>query len=727
MFKMNCKLKMADAYPINKQTVALFLFLLTGFLACNSGEDRPTYGSREWREYLGGPERNHYSPLDQINAGNVNQLTRAWEYHTLDSGQIQCNPLIVDGVLYGMTATTRPFAIDAATGKEIWKGKSEGTDNFSTSRGVSYWESGNDKRILYTSGPWLYALDARTGKPIPSFGDGGRTSLKAGLGDQSADKMVISNTPGTIYEDLIVMPLRISEGTDAALGHVQAFNIRTGKLAWVFHTIPYPGEYGYDTWPKDVYKNTSDVGGANNWAGMAVDRKRGIIYVPTGSAAYDFYGANRLGSNLFANCLLALDAKTGKRIWHFQFVHHDILDRDPPAPPNLITITRNGKRIDAVSQTTKQGYVFVFNRETGEPLFPIRETPAPQSDIPGEQAWPTQPLPTKPAPYARQHLTEQDINPYAENRQELLDSFRKSRSEGPFTPLSLHGTIIYPGLDGGGEWGGAAVDPDGILYINSNEMAWRISLGPSNARAQNISMSSGQSLYVTNCSSCHRTDRKGNAASGFPSLINIASRRTPDQVNNIITHGKGMMPAFVKFSDKQKKALVGFLFGNEEHEPGVEKEPGLNPALKKDAEVSYSISGYSKFLDKNGLPGVRPPWGTLNAINLNTGEYVWKVPFGTTPELQGKGITQTGSESYGGPIITASGLLFIAGTKDGFLRVYNKKNGQLLRELQLPAAGFATPSTYEVKGKQYVVIACGGTKLGAKGGDSYVAFALPSP
>jgi quinoprotein glucose dehydrogenase len=702
--------------------VSCILFI--AFHSCKSGPEKPSFGSNEWHEYLGGPERNHYSPLTQINKDNVKQLQIAWEYHTRDSGQIQCNPIIVNGVLYGMTALSKPFAVDAATGKEIWKGKTEGPDNYSTLRGVSYWADKDDKRILYTSGPWLYALDARTGQPISTFGENGRTSLRLGLGETAADKMVISNTPGTIFEDLIVMPLRVSEGTDASLGHIQAFNIRTGKLAWVFHTIPHPGEEGYDTWPEDVYKNMSDVGAANNWSGMSVDRKRGIIFVPTGSAAYDFYGANREGTNLFANCLLALDARTGKKIWHFQFVHHDILDRDPPAPPNLITITRDGKQIDAVSQTTKQGYVFVFNRETGEPLFPIKETPAPASDIPGEHAWPTQPLPVKPAPYARQTFTEADINPYAENKDELIDLLKKSRYEGAFTPLSEKGTIIYPGLDGGAEWGGAAADPDGILYLNSNEMAWRISLGLSEKKAQNISMSSGQSLYITNCASCHGTERRGNPASGFPSLLNIGSRRSRDVVTNIITHGKGMMPAFTKFSEKERAAITGFLFGDEKEEPGLSKEPGGNEP-KKTNMPSYSISGYSKFLDKNGYPAVRPPWGTLNAINLNTGEYVWKIPFGETPELQAKGLPQTGSESYGGPVVTASGLLFIAGTKDGFLKAYDKKDGKLLWKTQLPAAGFATPSTYEVNGRQYLVIACGGTKLGAKGGDSYVAFALP--
>ncbi|RVU03048.1 c-type cytochrome [Mucilaginibacter limnophilus] len=686
--------------------------------ACNS--DKPSFGSKQWAEYLGGPERNHYSTLEQINPSNVKQLQVAWEYHTLDSGQIQCNPIIVDSILYGMTATTEPFAINAATGKEIWRVQSEGTDQFSTSRGVSYWQKGDNKRILYTNGPWLYAVNAADGKPVLSFGDKGRVSLKAGLGKTAIDKMVISNTPGTVYEDLIVMPLRVSEGTDAALGFIQAFNIVTGKIAWVFHTIPLPGEYGYNTWPPETYKNT-EVGGGNNWSGMSVDRERGIIYIPTGSAAYDFYGANRKGTNLFANCLLALDAKTGKRKWHFQFVHHDILDRDPPAPPNLITITRDGKKIDAVAQVTKQGLVFVFDRETGKPLFPIEERKVPQSDIPGEESWPTQPFPVKPAPYARQTFTEADVSPLAENRQELLDLFRQSRSEGIFTPLSEKGTIIYPGLDGGAEWGGAGVDPDGIMYVNSSEMPWRISLGPSATEEQLVSMTPGESIYMMTCTACHGTERKGNPKSGFPSLVDIKSRRDKNFVKNIVSHGKGMMPAFPKITEKQKESLVGFLFGDEKveaKEPGLAKEPGKT-------KTTYSISGYSKFIDKNGYPAVRPPWGTLNAINLNTGEYVWKVTYGEFPELMAKGIPQTGAESYGGPVVTASGLIFIAGTKDSKFRAYDKKTGKLLWETKLPAAGFATPSTYEVNGKQYVVIACGGTKLESPSGDSYVAFALP--
>ena len=706
----------------------LCIFLLSWVLR---KEELPPNG--DWPEYLGGPDRNHYSPLQQINASNVKELKIAWQYHTGDSGQIQCNPIIVNGILYGMTASTQPFAIDAATGQQKWRKQKESDNSLSSSRGLVYWENGNDKRILYTKGSWLYALDALTGEKITSFGDSGRTSLKAGLGPTAKDKMVISNTPGTVYGDLIVMPLRVSEGIDAPFGNIQAFNIKTGKLAWVFQTIPLPGQFGYDTWSKNVYKNTL-VGAANNWSGMAIDRKRGILFVPTGSAAFDFYGGDRKGANLFANCLLALDAKTGKRLWHYQLVHHDILDRDPPAPPNLVTINRNGKQVDAVVQVTKQGLVFVFDRVTGAPLFPIEERPVPVSDVPGEKSWPTQPFPTKPAPYARQTITEADINPYSESHDSLVALFRKSRYGGPFTPLSKKGTIIFPGLDGGAEWGGSAVDPDGTLYVNSNEMAWLIAIGETASEAQMAGMSSGNRLYTTNCIGCHGSERKGNPASGYPSLIGVGSRRTRDYINTIITNGKGMMPGFPKFNDKQKQALIAFLSGQERDEIGLAKVQG--PANTKtktktagatgntNPAYSYKISGYSKFLDKNGMPAVSPPWGTLNAIDLNTGEYKWKIPYGEYPELAAKGIPQTGAESYGGPVVTASGLLFIAGTKDKKFRVYDKNNGQLLWETLLPAAAFATPSTYEINGKQYIVIACGGTKMGSEAGDSYVAFAL---
>lgn len=678
--------------------------------------------SREWPEYLGGPDRNHYSPLDQINTANVSQLKVAWEFHTGDSGQVQCNPIIVGGILYGVTASNQLFALDAATGQEKWRFAEKNPSSLNTNRGVTYWQGDNgrggiERRILFASGSYLRAVDALTGEVISTFGENGRVSLKTGLGESAKDKFVISNTPGTLFEDLIIMPLRLSEGSDAAPGHVQAFNVRTGKLAWVFRTIPHPGEFGYETWPKETYKNT-DVGGANNWAGMAIDRKRGIVYVPTGSAAADFYGANRKGSNLFANSLLALDARTGKRLWHFQAVHHDIWDRDFPAPPNLLTVTQNGKKIDAVAQVTKSGHVFVFDRVTGKPLFPIRETPVMASDVPGEQAWPTQPLPLKPAPFARQSMTEADVNPHSPDRDSLLAVLKTMRM-GYYRPLGLDYTLTFPGLDGGAEWGGAAVDIQGVMYVNANNVGWALKLNKTPDSDLLAHLSPGERVYTVNCATCHGPERKGNPGSGFPSLVNLNQRRDRPTVNALVTNGKGMMPGFPTLTADEKSALLAFLFDDEKKEAGA----ASSGAVRK--RQPYHFGGYKKFIDSRGYPATSPPWGTLTAIDLNTGNHLWQKPFGEYPELSAKGVATTGTENYGGPVVTAGGLLFIAATLDGKFRAYNKKTGQVLFETQLPAAGFATPSTYEVNGKQYVVVACGGTKLSTKKGDSYVAFALP--
>ncbi|EON74814.1 Glucose dehydrogenase, PQQ-dependent [Lunatimonas lonarensis] len=677
----------------------------------------------DWREYLGGPDRNHYSALAQIHAGNVEDLQIAWVYHTGDSGHMQTNPIIVDRVLYGMTAGLRPFALDAASGKEIWKHEAGVKDAFSVSRGVVYWEKGNDKRILYSQSEWLYAVDARTGGSIDTFGDKGRVSLKTGLGPTAADKMVLSNTPGTVVGDLIIMPLRVAEDHRAALGHIQAFDIRTGELAWVFHTIPHPGEYGNDTWPADAYKNNG-IGGANNWAGMAVDRKRGIVYVPTGSAAPDFYGGDRIGANLFANTLLALDGATGKRIWHYQLVHHDILDMDLPAPPNLIQVTHEGRLIDAVAQVTKHGYVFLFDRETGVPLFPVEEVSVPPSTIPGEQAWPTQPIPTKPPPFARQVISDSMISTLAGNRAELQEILRESGYQGSFTPLNEKGMLVFPGLSGGAIWGGAAADPDGILYVNSNEMARYMGIGPSASQEQLQAMGLGMRVYTLNCAPCHGKNRAGHPASGYPSLERLLDRKTKEEVLGIVSGGKGMMPAFPGISLSEKEALLAYLSESDALSEAGD-EPGIVSAKDSISVPAFVVNRYMKFLDDQGYPAIQPPWGTLNAIDLNTGEFRWTIPFGAYPELAAKGIPPTGTESFGGPLVTGSGLLFIAATQDGKFRAYDKQNGQLLWETVLPAASFATPSTYSIHGRQYVVLACGGGRFNTPKGDMYVAFALP--
>lgn len=694
--------------------------LLTTFLwSCTP--DHTEYDTRGWSEYLGGPDRNHYSALDQITPGNVDRLAVAWEYHTLDTGQIQCNPIVVNGVLYGVTASNGLFAVNAATGKELWKfWGGTGKSVFNNNRGVTYWTGeGHPPRLMYSFGEWLYAVNAETGEKIPSFGEDGRVSLKAGLGESAADKFVISTTPGTLFEDKIIMPLRVSEGADAAPGYIQAFNVITGKLDWVFHTIPHPGEFGHDTWPEDAWKNT-DIGAANNWAGMAIDRKRGIVYVPTGSAGFDFYGGNRKGQNLFANSLLALDARTGKRKWHYQLVHHDIWDRDLPAPPNLLTIHKDGKKIDVVAQVTKSGHVFVFDRDTGEPVFPIDEVPAPASVMPGEETWPTQPVPRLPLPFARQQITETDLNKHSANYDSLVTTYR-SAIKGAFVPLSKTPTLLFPGADGGAEWGGAAVDKDGIMYVNSNEMAWLFSLSDTPREDELAHLSPGEKTYVTLCAACHGKELKGNPASGYPSLVNISSRMKRPEVLKLITNGKGMMPGFSVLSATEKEAVISFIYGEEKKEV---TGGGTKPAASK-PYVPYKFNGYHKFLNSEGYPAISPPWGTLTAIDLNTGKHKWQIPLGEFKELTEKGIPPTGTENYGGPVVTKSGLLFIAATKDGMFRAFDKTTGKLVWQTELPAAGYATPATYEINGKQYIVIAAGGTKLGTKKGDSYVAFALP--
>ena len=663
----------------------------------------------DWSEYLGGPDRNHYSPLTQINESNVKDLQVAWTYALPDSGQMQANPITVNGILYSVSASVQAFALDAATGKEIWRFGDPLKNWASTSRGLSF----ADGRILYTAGPNLWALDAKTGKPIETFGDHGKVDLHTGLPKIAQNKFMISNTPGTIVGDVIVMPLRLSEGADAAPGDIRAFHIYTGKLVWSFHTIPYPGEKGYATFPKDAYQNTY-TGAANNWAGMAVDRKRGIIYVPTGSAGYDFWGGNRKGQNLYANCLLALDAKTGKRLWHFQTTHHDLWDRDLPAPPNLITVTRNGKRIDAVAQITKQGFVFLFDRVSGKPLFDIKEIPVDRAGLPGEHVWPTQPYPVLPKTYARlsNEIKPSDVSPYAKNKEEL-SAMLGTLKRGWYDTPSEQGILILPGFDGGGEWGGAGADPEkGILYINSNEMGWVQKMVKNKASIS----TSGEGLYQQSCANCHGTDRKGNPASGYPSLLGIEKKQNAKYIAQIIRNGKGMMPGFGHISPEKQNAIAAYIQGLASKEVASTNSPAIVP---------YQMSGYNKFLDSDGLPGLSTPWGTLNAIDMNTGNYLWKIPFGSEPSLANKGIhDNTGGENYGGPIITKSGLLIIAATKDATLRIYASATGKLLASYPLPFASFATPSTYMVKGKQYIVVTCGGTKLGMPKGNIILAFSL---
>ena len=670
---------------------------------------------RDWPVYGGGPEGIRHSTLKQINRANVNQLAVAWSYDAQDGpGGLQTSPIIVGGVLYANTPKHRVIALDAATGKLLWKFDS-GLDLRGPNRGVTYWAEAGERRIFAAAGSYVYALDARTGKAIAGFGRAGRIDLRDDLGRDAEQQSVVLTTPGIVYKDLLIVGGRTSESLPASPGDIRAYDVRTGKLRWSFHTIPHPGEFGYDGWQKDAW---TYIGSANNWAGMAVDRKRGIVYAPTGSAAADFYGANRLGDNLFANTLLALDANTGKRLWHFQAVKHDLWDRDFPSPPSLVTVRRNGRQVDAVAQTTKHGYVFLFDRTDGKPLFPIESRKYPASTVPGEVAAETQPLPTRPAPFARQTLTESMLtNRTPEAHQWALEQFRKFISGGQFVPPGVGTeTVIFPGFDGGSEWGGSAFDPEsGLLYVNSTEMAWTSSL------AETGSGMSGRQVYLTQCAVCHRDDLTG-APPQIPSLADLASRRKAAEVSAVIRQGAGRMPGFPNLSRQALDALVQFAMSGEEKE----MESKAASPVPSSIAMKYRFTGYHKFVDAEGYPAVAPPWGTLNAINLNTGEYAWKIPLGEYPELAAKGMKETGSENYGGPIVTAGGLVFIGATSfDKKLRAFDKDTGKLLWETTLPFAGNATPATYEAGGRQFVVIAAGGGKSRAPSGGMYVAFALP--
>lgn len=688
----------------------------------------------DWPVYGGSKKTTHYSSLKQINTGNVKQLQVAWTYHTGDadvkgSSQMQCNPIIVDGVLYGTTPHLSLIALDAATGEKKWLFNAEehlpkktnlGVNN---SRGVTYWQSGNDKRILYCAGSNLYEVNASTGELISTFGSNGAVNLHDDLELANKNWYVAGTTPGIIYKDLYILGSRVNESANAAPGSIRAFDVRTGKLRWIFHTVPHPGEFGYDTWEdKEAWKH---IGGANCWSGFSMDEKRGILYAPTGSASFDFYGGKRLGKGLFANCLLALDAATGKLKWHYQVIHHDMWDKDLPTAPALVTIKRKGKLIDAVAQPTKHGFVFVLDRVTGKPLYPVHETKvSTTSELDGEKPWPTQPIPSLPQPFVRQTFTEKDINPYLspESKAEVLERLKGYRYGNMFIPPGKKPSVIFPGFDGGAEWGGPAYDSStGLLYINANEMAWILTMIDSPAPPDKVETyaAAGERLFTKNCMSCHGQNREGSG--NYPSLIGIEKKYSAGQVMTLLETGRRMMPSFKDVSEQERDAIITFITNNkEEGQRKFTSKAVLDPYL----DLPYEMTGYNKFLSKEGMPAISPPWGTLNAINLNTGKIAWKIPLGEDGKF-GKQDIPTGTENYGGPAVTAGGLIFIAATKDQKIRAFDKRNGKLLWQADLPAAGYATPSVYQVNGKEYVVIACGGGKLGTPSGDVYMAFALP--
>lgn len=664
----------------------------------NGFPQRATYLT--WHRSHGDNGGTRYSALDQINRQNVTNLQVAWTYHSRDaSNNIQCNPIIVKGVMFAPTPGKHVVAVNAATGVELWRFKPEGRPAF---RGLIYWpgDTGAVERVLFCAGQCLYALNPKDGKPVVGFGEGGKTPLP---GVAQGDFGAATAAP-TIFDRIIVVP-----GFEK---DVWGFDVVTGRQLWTFHTVPRPGEFGYDTWDRP------EPYAANCWGGMAMDEVRGIAYITTGSPKPNFTGMYHLGRNLFANCLVALDARTGRRLWHFQEIRHDIWDLDIPAPPTLATITRAGRRVDVVAAVTKIGNTLLPDRVTGKPIFPFRLRRAPTSGVPGEVTWPYQPDPELPEPFSKMTYDEADLTQRSEEANDYALTRFKSMYHGFFQPIRQGKPTIYFGIDGGAEWTGACVDPaTGRLYVTASHIGWTISLfrdddPPYDPRAPKTR---GQIVFEQTCAQCHMTNRLGLGM--YPPLRGLRHRLPDAEVIKQIREGKNAMPAHPDMTESDLQALVDFLMLRDRPLP----PPGPRPE-----RPLYGSNGYPKFYDHEGYPANKPPWGTLNCLDLNTGRLLWKVPLGEYPELTAGGVPKTGTENYGGPIVTAGGLVFCAGTRDNQIRAFDQDSGAELWSARLPWTGSAPPASYEADGRQYIVIAAtGGNKLGTPYGDAYVAFALP--
>lgn len=665
-----------------------------------------------WTEYGGSADSAQYSDLSQINRENVKRLRVLWRYPTGDSREYLFNPIVVHDVMYVLAKENSIVALDAKTGKELWVHETDPNTTLITHRGINYWESsdGRDRRLLFACNNILQAIDARTGKRIVNFGRDGGVDLREGLGrDPKTLTLVQSTTPGKIFGNLLILGSATNEEYSSGPGDIRAYDVRDGQLVWTFHTIPHPGEYGYDTWPRDAWKT---VGGANAWSELTLDASQGMVFVPTASPKYNFYGADRTGSNLFGNCLLALDARTGRRLWHFQMVHHDIWDYDNATAPKLLTVIHDGVKVNVVVQVNKEGFVWVFERDTGRPLWPIEERPVPKSDMPGEVTSPTQPFPLGPPPFARQAFRAEDLNPYIADpneRAQLLKAIQNARNEGMFTPPGTHDTIEMPGNNGGANFGGAAVDPrTGKLYIVSKDLPAMLKLQlsePTRLQSGASPEGKGRAVFVSNCQLCHGADRRGHPP-GTPSLVDITDRLNADQIKSTVRHGKAQMPAFPHLSEEELSDLLSYL---QHPNAATDADDGtLNAAadarlLDSPSKLHYKTPFGFMFVS-SGLPAISPPWTTLTTYDLNTGKIDWQVPFGEVPELAARGIQNTGSQfPKVGPVVTAGGLIF-AGTRDRKFRALDTRNGKEVWEFELSAGIEGMPAIYQLNGREYIAV-----------------------